>query len=114
MKLKILALVAAMLMPGHALSYESYSKAGDLLEDCESRSSAADGYCQGYLASVHDAYSYFVSRGQNEKTFCMPSSVNSVQLTKVFVEYANNNPRLSTSEAFVVAVLAFNTAFPCQ
>ena len=93
-----------------------------LLKRCESKDDFSLGKCLGYLEGVADSVWYngiSIPLASPSEYFiqtevCVPSSVTSGQLIKVWVKWANENVILLNWAATSLVMDAFSEAWPCK
>lgn len=115
MKLKILASVAVMAMSVINPANAKYFSAKKLLAECKPESFTNRALCNGYLSGVNDTHELHTELDEGaKKSICIPAGASIERLRKVFVEYANENPKDSHLTAASVVITAFEGAFPCK
>lgn len=121
MNVKIMALVAILIMAAKAQAGIFFT-ASDILADCESDSVTDNNNCFYYIAAVvdtEDRVNAAWKAGFGEKlverlVFCLPKKVKGMQLQKVFIKYANENPQDLHKSASDIVMKAFMKAFSCK
>ena len=113
MNIRTLILVGLLAMSGQ--SNAAYFTASDLLQECESTNVIRQITCEGYLMGIVDVTETYQGwEILKQKPFCMPAGVNSLQLEKVFIKHANENPQSLHLGAGSLVAKAFRVAFPCE
>tara|TARA_Y100000385_G_C12943849_1_gene572395 strand:- start:407 stop:700 length:294 start_codon:yes stop_codon:yes gene_type:complete len=95
-------------------SEASFYSGSELLERCESDSAAKSNVCVGYLAGIDDITGTYDGWGDMDKEFCIPNSVDTSQLKKVFIKGANEIPEQLHLSASSIVWNIFAEAFPCD
>jgi hypothetical protein len=86
-----------------------------LLSGCETKSTINRVICNGYLAGASDAHELHTGLDEGaKKSICIPTGASIERLRKVFVRFANDNPKDSKLDAASVTINAFAEAFPCE
>jgi hypothetical protein len=115
MKLNILAIVAVVAMSFINPANARYFSAKKLLSGCETKSTINRVICNGYLAGASDAHELHTGLDEGaKKSICIPTGASIERLRKVFVRFANDNPKDSKLDAASVTINAFAEAFPCE
>ena len=84
---------------------------GQMLSQCESESEY-QVICLGYLSGIYDLHNVYSASGFPQK-ICPPKRTNAVQLWRIFVKYANENPQKDHLAAASIGINIFKEAFPC-
>lgn len=116
MKLSMLIFITigAMLVVSPAKSEVMVNRlytGGQMLSQCESESEYRV-ICLGYLSGIFDLHNEYAASGFPQK-FCPPKRTNAVQLRRIFIKYANENPQKDHLAAASIVINAFKEAFPC-
>ena len=115
MKIRIMLLVVMLGIVGRVdAGVRTFYTAGKILSYCESADVRKQDACTDYLAGISDATGQWVAWGDMSKRVCKPSGVNTRQLRKIYIKYANEHPENLHFAAASVVITAFTEAFPCK
>lgn len=101
------------------LSHSAFFTGNQMLNFCEAKEND-DNYmlrkmtCIGYLSAVHDDIKYEIQSGIGPKVTLCLNDVTPGQLSKIFVNYANNHPESLNSPANIMARVSLYNAFNCK
>jgi Rap1a immunity proteins len=87
------------------------------LKDGKTPAEAQIGYaqCLGFIDGVLDMHAMMVAFSKSKPQFCLPAQGLSLdQAHKIFVKWANDNPRELHQLARTSVVIALKQAFPCK
>jgi len=83
-----------------------------LLPECETKD--FERICMNYIMGVVDTVAVVIFAEKGEDFFCINSGVNSDQLRRVFINYANKYPEELHKSASAIVVNAIIEKFPCK
>ena len=102
-------------MSGIGSARAAFFNGNSFLAVCESDAFAERNTCRAYLGGIVDNHNTLNKwKLLTTKLFCTPLEVTAIQLAKVFVKYANDNPQDLHLSASSVVINAFVKAFPCE
>jgi len=107
---KLIAGLALLITTG--VTQASFYRANELLEWCETPKSS--DACLGYISGATDVLTSDSEGPLSAEFICMPASVTTGQILKVYVKYANDNPEKLHYSASILLANALVTAFPCE
>jgi hypothetical protein len=126
MRVIVAASVVAQLVVGAASPANAMS-ATDLLQSCEilvreARPTGGDRFslppgglmCWYYMEAVQDAIVLGDENGHLVLRVCAPEETDQMQLVRIFVQYARQNPAQLHQSGVWVAQVALSRAFPCR
>jgi hypothetical protein len=107
---------------------QAATRAGDLLNDCQSLERGKRGYgnhiqipktraslvCWGYMEAMQDLSVWIDESGQRIIGSCPPEGTMLVALIHSFVMYARSHPSQLQGNAALAVTKAFQEAFPCD
>lgn len=71
------------------------------------------GLCFGYIRGVKDSYDMRQLAGA-KGNICPPEGTTWLELIKIFVKWADDNPKELHNTAWTGVVLSWSKAFPCK
>lgn len=91
----------------------------ELYSDCQSTREdplywVKQNSCRGFVVGSNDAYTVSFALGLTKRLFCSPNKVTVGQLTDVVVRFMELNPAKRNSPASVLALIAWQKAYPCE
>ena len=113
----LLTLFLFMVISQNASAIEKsffYHNGNQLLKYCESNNPTERVSCMAYLAGTIDTTEAWVVSNKMKRTICKPPEVTARQLKKIFINYANKNPKSLHLAASGISIAAFVDAFPCN
>lgn len=125
---KLFVVTALALGPVSAASQSLDGNA--LLEACGGSGEWAEAFCYGYIFGLNEGGMYTALAAQQDVEgstiqetmkavtdllgYCTPNTVNSLQLTDVFLAYLRDHPELRHLPAQLLFTDAMTEAFPCE
>ncbi|MFK7795758.1 MAG: Rap1a/Tai family immunity protein [Gammaproteobacteria bacterium] len=92
----------------------TFQVAGKLYEYCQSENFELTAYCYGALTAIADAEIVNHVTFDRPLSFCIPSGVEPSQLSKVYLNYMDDNPQELHKVGAVAVMNSFEKAFPCK
>jgi hypothetical protein len=118
----ILVLAAALLTAAAAHSNDETGNV--LLSNCSEAVRFQDGIldvdsekaltCLAFLDGLKAAMTLWQEVDKASSITCIPMGVNNGQASRIIVEYGRKNPSILHHHPIVLAVQAFQDAFPCE
>ena len=115
-KVVVFALVMTASMGVQGVSFDTGLS---LLKSCEADPDTSgtffeQGFCAGYIVSVHDTVATLAHWEGFAEYICPPEGVTSGQFRKVVVRVLNENPEKLHLNAGSLVLNALEGAFPCE
>jgi len=118
----ILVLAAALLTSTAA--HSSPETGNVLLSNCNEAVRYQDGIldvdsenaliCLAFLDGLKSAMGLWQDKDKASSITCIPMGINNGQASRIIVEYGRKNPSILHHHPIVLAVKAFQDAFPCE
>lgn len=108
----VVSLTAAMAASASPTTDHALALSRDLVESCESPSTALRTMCLGYLAAISDD----IERDQlvpGNKLICRPRRVELEIYRQAYVAFAKENPQYRERSSFEAVKAAFAQKWPC-
>ena len=118
MKIKVLIMVLFCLPCRlHAVAQNAFFEHGhsgnDLVAGCRGSDLEVIS-CMGYITGISEGWEAAHFFEKTRQTICIPKEVQTGQLVKVALKYADNHPEDLHDPARYLVILAFEEAFPCR
>jgi hypothetical protein len=74
----------------------------------------SSGYCMGYITGFMDGLRALDTVYRQPTPYCVPASVTTGQLIKVFLKYTDDHPEKLHYDSSMLMLAAITNAFPCS
>jgi hypothetical protein len=122
------ALLASLVLLVACTSPSKSDTIGQLLNWCEDFEQSAKtngtqislttigaGECYGYFTAIHTlAFLHLSGSAGSLPNVCMPNGPTKMQLIRIFIKYARDNPQDQHQDAIFGVLTALFRAFPCK
>jgi len=110
--MRLIALIAALFfLQAQALAQDTGNV---MLRDCKAavdqKPDAGAAYCLGYVAAIGQVRNFL---SEKEK-FCPSTQVTTMQMTRVVVQFMERNPSVLDKPFLLLALFAYEEAWPCK
>ncbi len=88
----------------------------DLLKSCKDKSRDSQNFCYGFIISAANAAQFYRNIVDAEDKYidiCFPENISNKEIVDIYIEWAEKNPTVLMSPAFIGVSSSFSKKYSC-